>query len=184
MKNIKKATLFILISIIFTGCLAKMAKPYTYYELTYQNKPCNKSVGLKNLYINNVSSTALADRREFIVLDYKKQIVNIGNALFVTTPSDMVYKSLINAVFSSCKYKPVFMPSPNDLRLDTSLITLQVDNNKAVFTMAYELYNLKGSINSGIISKEVIVSAPNAQAIFDALNKAMNLAINDLMSKI
>lgn len=182
----RKILIFLSIAFIFSGCLAKMAKPYTFYELTYQKSAgvCNSSSSMKNLYVNNVSATALADRREFIILDYKKQIVNIGNAMFVTTPSDMVYKSLINAVFSSCRYKPIFVPNANDLRLDTNLITLSVNNNEAIFTIAYDLYNLKGSLKSGIITKKVVVKSPNSQDIFDAMNKAMNDALNELMRNI
>lgn len=181
----KNLIFFTFLALLFSGCLAKSAKPYTYYEMTYNQKRCvANSYKKENIYVDSVSSTNLADRREILVLDYKKQIRNIGDAKFVTVPSEMVYKAIVDALFSQCKYNPIFAPKEKDLRLSTNLMSLQVDNDQAIFTIAYELFNGLGSKKSGIITKKVFVKDPSAQSIFNSMNKAMNLAIDELMREI
>ena len=96
----------------------------------------------------------------------------------------MVYKAINDAVFSNCGLNPIFAPRENDLRLKVKIITLGVYEDEAVVTLGYEIFNAFNARKSAIITKKVFVKNPQNQTIFNALNDALNLAINEILKAI
>lgn len=181
----KKAVLTIVAGIIMAGCLAKEAKPYTYYELKYNHDECVKRVTKpKNIYIDSVMATNLVDRRDMLIVDWKNRTRYAQNAKFITMPSDMLYKALNDAVFSKCGFNPIFVPNEKDLRLKAKIITLGVYGDEAVVMIGYEILDAYESMGSGIVTKKVYVPDPSNQSVFDSLNKSLNLAIDEILKDI
>lgn len=182
MKNI---IFVVAVAAILSGCIAKKAAPFTYYELSYKRDKCTILSKIhQNIYIDNVSATNLVDNRSILVVDYKNRIRHLDDAKFVTMPSEMVYKALVDAVFSQCKFNPIFAPKEGDLKIKTTIMALQVSNDQAVFTIGYELLNGYESKKSGIITKNIFVKDPSSQTIFNSMNLAMNQAIKELMKEL
>ncbi|MDA3047368.1 hypothetical protein [Campylobacter sp. JMF_08 NE1] len=185
MRKILCAFSAVLAGILLGGCLAKSAKPYTYYELKYDQKHCAaKSNSRKNIYIESVTATNLVDRRDILIVDWKSRTRYASDAKYITMPSEMLYKALIDAAFSTCALNPIFVPQERDLRLKTTLITLQVDGDHAKITIGYEFLNAVQSIKSGVITKRVFVPDPSSQSIYNATNSALNLAIDEILKAI
>ena len=183
-KNLKILSI-ILAGFMLGGCLAKSAKPYTYYELKYNQKRCATTANSrKNIYIENVSATNLVDRRDILIVDWKSRTRYANDAKYITMPSEMLYKALIDAAFSTCSLNPIFVPQERDLRLKTSLITLQVDGDQAKITIGYEILTSIASLKSGVITKRVFVPDPSSQSIYNSTNQALNLAIDEILKAI
>ena len=186
MKNFIKFTLAATLAAIFLGgCLAKQAKPYTYYELRYDQKRCVNPSGVrKNIFIDTITATDLVDRRDILIVDFRNRTRFASDAKFITMPSEMVYKALIDAAFSTCGLNPIFVPKEKDLRLKTNGVALQVNGDQAVITIAYEILDAISSKTSGIITKQVFVPDPSSQSIFNAMNLVLNQAIDEILRAI
>ena len=186
MKNFIKFTLAATLAAIFLGgCLAKQAKPYTYYELRYDQKRCvNPSGARKNIFIDTITATDLVDRRDILIVDFRNRTRFASDAKSITMPSEMVYKALLDAAFSTCSLNPIFVPKERDLRLKTSIVALQINNDQATVTMGYEILNSLESIKSGIVTKRVFVPDPSSQSIYNALNLALNESINEILKAL
>ena len=182
----RKFLIILAILPLLSGCYLKQkSKPYTYYELKFMQNTCiNKTARTKNIYIANILSTSLVEKRDILVVDYLHKARYLKDAKFITMPSDMVYKAINDAVFSNCGLNPIFAPRENDLRLKVKIITLGVYEDEAVVTLGYEIFNAFNARKSAIITKKVFVKNPQNQTIFNALNDALNLAINEILKAI
>lgn len=182
----KKFLIFGVILAVFSGCLLKeKAKPYTYYELKFDKSSCvNKNTKTKNIYIDSILTTSLVEKREILIVDYLQKARYLNDAKFITMPSDMVYKALNDALFSSCNLSPIFVPKEKDLRLKVKILTLGIYEDQAVITLGYEIFDTFKSQKSAIITKKVFVENPQTQTIFNGLNRALNLAIDEILKGI
>ena len=181
----KKVVLTLIVWLFFGGCLAKKGVSHDYYEFKYtQNRCQNKAPNRKSIFIDRVKATNLVDRRDILIVDYKNKARFVSDAKFITMPSEMVHKSLIDAVFATCDLRPIFISDENELKLKTSLIALQISGDKAVAMIGYEILNSKNKVKSGIITKESFVPDPSSQSIFDGLNKSLNLAIDEIIKAV
>ena len=181
----RKFLILALAGALLSGCLAKKATPYTYYELKYQQKNCIQAgIKRRNIFIDNVAATDLVDRRDILIVDFRNRTRFASDAKFITMPSEMVYKALIDAAFSTCGLNPIFVPKEKDLRLKTSVVALQVNGDQAVITIAYEILDAISSKTSGIITKQVFVPDPSSQSIFNAMNLVLNQAIDEILRAI
>ena len=181
----RKFLILALAGALLSGCLAKKATPYTYYELKYQQKNCIQSgIKRRNIFIDNVAATDLVDRRDILIVDFRNRTRFASDAKFITMPSEMVYKALLDAAFSTCSLNPIFVPKERDLRLKTSIVALQINNDQATVTMGYEILNSLESIKSGIVTKRVFVPDPSSQSIYNALNLALNESINEILKAL
>ena len=181
----KKAIFCIFVILFLGGCLAKQGARYDYYELKFNGAKCaNKLENRKNIFIDRVMATNLVDRRDILIVDYKNKAWFVDDAKFITMPSEMVYKALIDGAFSTCDLRPVFISNENELKLKTSLIALQVSGDQAVVTIGYEILNSLNKVKSGIITKNIFIPDPSSASIFTGLNKSLNLAIDDILKEI
>lgn len=181
----KRLILCVFVALLFGGCLAKQGTRYDYYELKFNGTKCEQKLpNRKNIFIDRVMATNLVDRRDILIVDYKNKAWFVQDAKFITMPSEMVYKALIDAAFATCELRPVFISNENELKLKTSLIALQVSGDQAVVTIGYEISNSLNKVKSGIITKSVFVPDPSADSIFAGLNKSLNLAIDDILKAI
>ncbi|MFC2750157.1 MAG: hypothetical protein ACFN38_03450 [Campylobacter sp.] len=117
-------------------------------------------------------------------MDFRNRTRFASDAKFITMPSEMVYKALIDAAFSTCGLNPIFVPKEKDLRLKTNVVALQVNGDQAVITIAYEILDAISSKTSGIITKQVFVPDPSSQSIFNAMNLVLNQAIDEILRAI
>ena len=139
MKNLIVCILGVL---LLGGCLAKQGTRYDYYELKFNGTRCtSKLPNRKNIFIDRVTATNLVDRRDILIVDYKNKAWFVEDSKFITMPSEMVYKALIDGAFATCELRPVFISNENELKLKTSLIALQVSGDQAVVTIGYEILN-------------------------------------------
>ena len=117
-------------------------------------------------------------------MDFRNRTRFASDAKFITMPSEMVYKALLDAAFSTCSLNPIFVPKERDLRLKTSIVALQINNDQATVTMGYEILNSLESIKSGIVTKRIFVPDPSSQSIYNALNLALNESINEILKAL
>lgn len=177
--------LCVFVALLFGGCLAKQGARYDYYELKFNGDRCkNRLENRKNIFIDRVLATNLVDRRDILIVDFKNKAWFVEDSKFITMPSEMVYKALIDGAFSTCELRPVFISNENELKLKTSLIALQINGDQAVVTIGYEISNSQNKVKSGIITKSVFVPDPSSQSIYDGLNKSLNLAVSDILKAI
>ena len=177
--------LCVFVALLFGGCLAKQGARYDYYELKFNGDRCkNRLENRKNIFIDRVLATNLVDRRDILIVDFKNKAWFVEDSKFITMPSEMVYKALIDGAFSTCELRPVFISNENELKLKTSLIALQINGDQAVVTIGYEVSNSLNKVKSGIISKSVFVPDSSSERIFVGLNKSLNLAIDDILKAV
>lgn len=172
--------------VLISGCSLKTQVPQaTMYEIYYANAQCSAfSKERKNVYIENVSALDLVDTRQILIVAENNSINYLKEAKFVALPSEMIYKALVKGVYSNCGLKPVFSPNLEDLRLKVSLISLQIRGDKAEISLAYEMFNSKHSVKSGMINKQLFCPDPSAKTVFETINKATNLAIDELLAQV
>ncbi|MBQ3674410.1 MAG: hypothetical protein II923_02270 [Campylobacter sp.] len=181
----KRLILCVFVALLFGGCLAKQGARYDYYELKFSGDRCkNRVQNRKNIFIDRVMATNLVDRRDILIVDYKNKAWFVEDSKFITMPSEMVYKALIDGAFSTCELRPIFISNENELKLKTSLIALQVNGDQAVVTIGYEILNSLNKVKSGIVTKSVFVPDPSSESIFAGLNKSLNLAIDDILKAV
>ncbi|WP_229203875.1 ABC-type transport auxiliary lipoprotein family protein [Campylobacter anatolicus] len=182
----KLAILGTFILLVFSGCSLKFGVPAaTMYEIYYSKKECAiYDITRKNIYIESVSALDMVDTRQILVVAENNQIRYLKDAKFVSLPSEMIYKALVKGAYSNCHAKPIFAPNPEDLRLKVSVISLQIRGDKAEVSLAYELFNASKSIKSGMINKELFCPDPSSKMVFDTINNATNLAIDELLEQI
>lgn len=174
-----------IIGVLMSGCLAKSAKPYDYYEITYKGKMCKQKLPVqKDIYVSNIQALNLADSRDILIVDFKNNIRYVDDAKFVTLPSEMVYKSIVSAVASQCEFNQVFRPVKGAYTLNTSLISLQINGDQAEVILGYDLVKDAKSIKSGVIKNHIFNPDPSTPTILKYLDISVNQTIEKLMDEI
>lgn len=181
----KKYLLILVFGLVMSGCLAKTATPYKYYEITYKGSVCKQKISNPvEIYVANIQALNLADSRDILVVDTNNNIKYLPDAKFVTLPSEMVYKSIVSAIESECGYRQIFSPSRDARVLNTSLISLQVNANKAEVIIGYDLIENAKTIKSGVIKNHIDVPNESSETIISHLDKSVNEAVKKLVNEI
>lgn len=182
----KKQILFATaMAILLSGCLAKKAVPYDYYEISYKGEVCKtKNSNQKKIYVSNIQALNLADSRDILIVDYKNNIRYVDDAKFITLPSEMVYKGIVSAVASRCEFEQIFRPNSKNYILNTSLLSLQVNHDQAEVILGYDLVKEGISKKSGVIKNHIFVPDPSTQTILKCLDMSVNQSIDKLMKEI
>ncbi|NLY03659.1 MAG: hypothetical protein GXZ15_02280 [Campylobacter sp.] len=184
-KKILTITLILIGAVILSGCLAKSAKPYQYYEITYKGKPCQtKALKPTQIYVSNIQALNLADSRDILIVDFKNNIRYVDDAKFVTLPSEMVYKSIVSAVSSKCEFDQVFRPIAGVSTLNTSLISLQVNGDQAEVILGYDLVKDGKSEKSGVIKNHIFVPDPSTPTILKHMDISVGQAVDKIINEI
>ncbi|MCR4942269.1 MAG: hypothetical protein K5978_05725 [Campylobacter sp.] len=178
--------LILFLALFFSACSLKTSvKQADMYEIYYSKKQClSQNQIRKNIYIQNVIALDLVDKKDILIVAENNKIRYLTDAKFVAFPSEMIYKAIVKGAYANCGVKPIFSPSSSDLRLKVNVVSLQIRGDKAEVTLAYDLFSLEKSVNSGLIHKEVFCPDPSSKTIFDSLNKSVNLAIDELLNAI
>ncbi|CAD7286811.1 hypothetical protein [Campylobacter suis] len=181
-----RGILVVFLAVFISGCSLKNSVARAdMYEIYYSQKECvAKSKTPKNIYIQNVSALDLVDKREILIVAEDNKIHHLYDAKFIAQPSEMIYKALIKGAYANCGVKPIFSPNSSDLRLKVNVVSLQIRGDKAEVILAYELFSLDKSVNSGVVVKNVFCPDPSSKSIFDSINKSVNLAIDELLGSV
>jgi len=179
---VKKISIF-LIAALLSACAIKQTREVSLYELKFSGDLGNCGMKGAEIYLHSVYGVGASDNKEIVVFDENNRQIDIGEAKFISRPSEMIYKMAIDALNSSCKFAPIFSRNSNtELRL--KLLNFSIENKFALTQIGYELTKNQKMVKNGIISEKIPLLNLTPQDAYNALNLGANNAINKIIKEL
>jgi len=192
MNKIKSSILFGIITSVFVGCTGITLPPLKTFTLESTKECCIKNkLNKQNLTIKVIEpiATKHLNTTNIYYSDNKYLLETYKLSKWGDYPTKMILKVLTSKLDELNLYNNIITSqiyAKSNFTLQSELLEFRqiIDNSKARIKFKIKFYLLKNSIKKEIFSKtfkyQIKCNSVNAYGAIDALNKSMDLLINDL----